>query len=867
MLRFLFATLQLQILLGSDSSEDVLTVLEELPPNIAQTWERLLLDIDAAQNLPRDRETVKKILQWLVAAARPLTLNEIRAAIAVQKYEANIELGNKLHDPQWLFKLCGPLVRLSSDQTPDKQELSLAHFSLKEFLLSGYLQNSAEAAVRKYNIVISDANAYLAMVSLTYLSSRELAHPCHSRQELDQLRQDHKLLDYSTLHGGMHLRSLDRTDDKLSELLNGLLIPEVTWLDLRSQYDRPNDPLKITFTAFPPSEENDFTRWPQNACISIEEKLSEAVAKDVATRLGAQLIRSIQGRPNCKSFLQLFRILSDSTRKDHPVNITPLYYASLFGWRSGVEKLLQLNEDRATTTDLNHALRAAAVGGFPEIIEILCKAGADVKARMGQLGSPLQSATFCGQKEAVQKLLRLGAKPNEDDSYYRPGGTVGSSVQGAAMSGDTDLVQLLVDGGADINCNDGWLGTALQAVLEGGKQEMAMFLISHKDFNPNVTGGYYGSASRIICLQAERSMNNLLTAIFDRGGSPSERVGPYGSLLEIASHFGHLEKVKLLLNRKAQLDGTSMGQFGNAIHAAAMHGDEKTIRLLLDHGADPNCPGRWLGKDSAQTISGHPEYGKCLKLQQGEGFLAYDHSLVTKAFFAPSLHAAMRLRQVDHNKIFILFENEPTHRNGHLGNPLQAAAFRGHADVLRLLIARGASVNNRGGFFGTALQAAVSQGHLEAVSALLESGADPNTAAAGHYGTALAAAIALKFKEIVQALLDNSANHNFLDEHGWSANTWCTLHDWTPPDARMQERLEKVCKSPGAWSLTERSPKLHIDNSGCGVRFLNEGLKFSGKINEIVLRTASRNLTCRSEWLALLSWGYHPRKPPNFAIW
>ncbi|EUC45528.1 hypothetical protein COCMIDRAFT_95193, partial [Bipolaris oryzae ATCC 44560] len=140
------------------------------------------------------------MLQWLVAAARPLKLYEITAAVAVPSYETYLEterwvphsewlsdvrLEGPLHTPEWLRKLCGPLVRLTSS----KEEISLAHFSLKEYLTSGKLGNSSNAQVQKYNVALADAHAHIATVSLTYLCSQELSKPFRNRQELDELRQ------------------------------------------------------------------------------------------------------------------------------------------------------------------------------------------------------------------------------------------------------------------------------------------------------------------------------------------------------------------------------------------------------------------------------------------------------------------------------------------------------------------------------------------------------------------------------------------------------------------------------------------------------------------------------------------------------
>jgi ankyrin repeat protein len=61
---------------------------------------------------------------------------------------------------------------------------------------------------------------------------------------------------------------------------------------------------------------------------------------------------------------------------------------------------------------------------------------------------------------------------------------------------------------------------------------------------------------------------------------------------------------------------------------------------------------------------------------------------------------------------------------------LQAAAARGHIEIVSVLLEKGANVNAAGGEYGSPLQAAVAEGHTEIVSILLEKGANVNAAGA-----------------------------------------------------------------------------------------------------------------------------------------
>lgn len=654
------------------------------------------------------------------------------------------------------------------------------------------------------------------MQTLTYLSFQDLSKQCQRLNELDDLRQKYRFLDYATLYGGAHLARLDDAEPDLIRLLKEFFAREIAYQELPG-YQEEDDMclMKMTITVCCPPVETEYATPLEGATAYMDCPYRE----DRIKFLVQETVKSVVERPNCTAWLRLFRILSDVTRKDHPANITPLYYASLFGWKAGVQRILELNHSRATTSDLNHALRAAAMGNHCDIIEKLEAAGAQVGAYTDGLGSALQSAAYSGSLEAVKTLLALGAAVEENRDFFRPGGSVGSALQGAAVSGDTALTKLLLDHGANVNSNIGWLGTPLQAVLERSMEDMAMLLIQSPKFDGSITGGYYGSAMRFTLTSGDTTMCRTLRAMLNRNAPSNQRVGAYGSLLEMACHWGSLEKVQLLLDYGAEVGG-SLGQFGNAIHAGSMSGDGYIVKTLLDHEADPNFPGFWLGKDYAFTdLPAQPEHGKTLILREGDGFLAYGHSGWDKSFFAPAFKACKRIKNMEHNKICLLFENEPTHQNGHLGNALQAAAFRGHSGVLQQLIENGAKVNVRHGFFGTALQAAASQGHTEAVKVLLDNSADPNSASAGHYGSALAAAVALNFGDIIQTLLDKGADPLANDEHGWDARAWSKLYRRDIVDVLNEIQPSMKCIVPSAWCITNKSPKLALNMSGRRVHF------------------------------------------------
>ena len=71
-------------------------------------------------------------------------------------------------------------------------------------------------------------------------------------------------------------------------------------------------------------------------------------------------------------------------------------------------------------------------------------------------------------------------------------------------------------------------------------------------------------------------------------------------------------------------------------------------------------------------------------------------------------------------------------QGGKYGTALQAASYKGHEAIAKLLVEKGADINAQGGEYGNALQAASHKGHEAIAKLLIKKGADVN-AQGGYY--------------------------------------------------------------------------------------------------------------------------------------
>ena len=133
-------------------------ILEELPESLDETYERILKGIRKPS-----RKHAYRLMQCLVAAARPFRVEELAEVLAVDFDTGETPMLN----PGWRWSdhqeaalsACSSLVTIVKDR--DSQIVQFSHFSVKEFLMSDRLAESS-SDISRYHIRLEPAHVILA---------------------------------------------------------------------------------------------------------------------------------------------------------------------------------------------------------------------------------------------------------------------------------------------------------------------------------------------------------------------------------------------------------------------------------------------------------------------------------------------------------------------------------------------------------------------------------------------------------------------------------------------------------------------------------------------------------------------------------
>lgn len=179
--------------------------LNALPQTLDETYERILCGID-----PKFSEFTRRILQWLTFSYRDLTPREAAHIIAIDVDNSTFDPDDILEDPIDVLLLCPSLATINYWATGYPKSVVLAHYSVKEFLVSKRILTGMAS---KFCFDEEQAHGFIASCCLIYL--------LHSPNGADEGNSfaDLRLHRYARNNCWEHIRNAGKFASKANELV------------------------------------------------------------------------------------------------------------------------------------------------------------------------------------------------------------------------------------------------------------------------------------------------------------------------------------------------------------------------------------------------------------------------------------------------------------------------------------------------------------------------------------------------------------------------------------------------------------------------------------------------------------------------
>ena len=463
--------------------------LNTLPKTLDDTYERILSNTDQEY-----QEDAFKVFQWLCFSMRPLRLDEMVEVLAINSTSKfRFQPEQRLPDPSDILTICSSLVSVTNTSTQiiGTEELRLAHFSVKEYLVSDRLKKTP---MHRYHITSLSANVFLAKTCLTYLLYLESPTILTANFDLE-----FPFIEYAAEFWPSHYRYItDDVDRKEVDSLGYDLV------------ESKNTCFISYLSIFNPD-----ISWPgSDLNLETDQILSPLYYMSCLGVSGVVQLLLIKGAD----------VNAEGGRYGNALSVAS------WGGHEGVVRLLLDNGADVNVGGGNYgnALTTASRRGHEGVVRLLLDNGADLNAEGGEYGNALIATSWGGHEGVVRLLLDNGADVNaEDKDHY-------NALAVASYEGHEGVVRLLLDNGADLNTGGRDYGNALYAASRNGQEKVVRFLLE-EGADANAASGRYGNALSAASVDGHEEVMRLL---LDKGAKVNAEGGAFVSQESRAISFG-----------------------------------------------------------------------------------------------------------------------------------------------------------------------------------------------------------------------------------------------------------------------------------------------------------------------------------------
>ncbi|KAF7554844.1 hypothetical protein G7Z17_g2610 [Cylindrodendrum hubeiense] len=660
--------------------------IERIPSDLDALYDGLINDMN-----PTTRAWSQMLIQWICFSRYPLSVDELRWAMAVEPHcsykslqqcrqSGNYASDNETMERRIKARSCGLAETIGP---PDSRTVQFIHQSVKDFFINKGLSilNAFNSSQMLGVPVIGSAHCNLSRTCICYLSMEEIVewssqHP--DEQNKNWMMTEFPLLRYAAYNWAFHTSQGEVDGVYQDDLLECFECPS-NGLTRNFSRDFSNIFLKKEICLIHVASEYGLTHLLSNYL-----KRADELGTDIDCRHNggwSPLLCAVQNRHEViiRMLLNTGKV-NINAEDDH--DRTPLFVATSVGCETTVRMLLNTGEVDVNVLDNNGStpLSLAVSKGYEGTVRMLLdnsKVNVNVKDDCGQ--TPLWQAAGLGKKVIVGMLLCTGKVDinSRDENGKTP------LFQATSMGYKTIVRMLLNSGRVNVNVSDKDGETPLSLAACMGYASIVRMLLDNSKVNVNVKDG----RGRTPLWRAAELGNEVIVRMLLCTGKVdiNSRDENGCTPLSLAFSIGGQSIIKLVRNTdKVNID--MKDDHGRTqLWQASQSADEDIYKLILDTDlADPD----------RRYQSGQ----KLLWEAAREG----DEMLV---------ELLINIDQVDIDAKHIIYGQ----------TPLWKAAARGHEAVVKLLLATNrVNINTTDKLDLSPLQIAASNGHDTIVKLILD---------------------------------------------------------------------------------------------------------------------------------------------------